>query len=121
MTDRYIVFEKSQSGHCCFQATVVDMLRPEYNDSSGKLLWYNSVCECFEIDDANRIAAALNAAVGPLYGPESFRIEDPIVSKTDDSFYRAEMQVGWTRDGLNWRSGSMADFNADIAINGPIP
>lgn len=53
---RYQVVTKSQSGHCCFVATVVDTAKP--------LEWpageYASVCECFNVQDARKIAKALN-------------------------------------------------------------
>jgi hypothetical protein len=47
---RFKVVEKSVSAHCCFEATVIDT----ENDD-------RSICECFEIEDANRIAAAMNS------------------------------------------------------------
>lgn len=61
MTDRYKVVLGSQSAHCCFDATVVDMTKPvmigekHYNDQ------YEAVCECFELVDAERVCSALNA------------------------------------------------------------
>jgi len=54
----------SQSSHCCFEATVVDTTKPhmiggqQYKDDC------EAVCECFFFEDAERIAAALNAADG---------------------------------------------------------
>lgn len=60
---RYEVREGSQSAHCCFSATVVDTTKPhiladgkQYQDHC------DSVCECFEVEDAIKICAALNAA-----------------------------------------------------------
>ena len=70
MADRYVVSPKSESAHCCFEATVVDTARPQYQDNAktvpfkdpeGKL-YYESICECFSVEDAESIAAALNAA-----------------------------------------------------------
>ena len=65
MTTRYVVVDGSTSAHCCFVATVVDTDRPEM---IGGEQWedegvpqYEAVCECFEPEDAERIAAALNA------------------------------------------------------------
>jgi len=64
--DRYTIYKGSQSWHCCFAATVVDTTKPEirggehYKDQTGQLQ-YESVCECFTIEDAERIADALNA------------------------------------------------------------
>lgn len=47
---RYIVIEGSKSGHCCFNFTVVDTTRDD-----------ESVCECFDREDAELIVKALNA------------------------------------------------------------
>jgi len=49
MSERFKVVDRSISAHCCFEATVVDTLKD--NDS---------ICECFEIEDARKIAAAMN-------------------------------------------------------------
>ncbi len=63
MSERYKVVDGSQSAHCCFGATVVDTTRPtiigrkHYNDE------FESICECWERSDADRIAAALNSAM----------------------------------------------------------
>lgn len=55
---RYQVVRESQSGHCCFVATVVDTATPlEWPEGEFK-----SVCECFELKDARKIAKALNGA-----------------------------------------------------------
>lgn len=58
MNERYKVVEGSESGHCCFDATVVDTQTPHpfYSDD------YAWVCECFDIESAQNIADALNAA-----------------------------------------------------------
>jgi hypothetical protein len=59
MAERYKVVDGSQSGHCCFDATVVDTTKPTgYRDHCEPM------CECFERADAERIAAALNAIDG---------------------------------------------------------
>jgi len=64
--ERFKVLAGSASEHCCFEATVVDTSKPtmmggkHYVNSEGKLD-YETVCECFDIDDANEIAKALNA------------------------------------------------------------
>lgn len=57
MSERYKVVEGSSSAHCCFEATVVDTQTPHsiYSDES---IW---VCECFELESAQKIADALNA------------------------------------------------------------
>ena len=52
--DRFIVVDGSQSCHCCFEVTVVDTTKP--NDYHQ----FESICECFDKDDALFIAAALN-------------------------------------------------------------
>lgn len=63
--DRYIIYKGSKSAHCCFEATVMDSTRPEiiggehYEDEGGK--HYETVCECFEMEDAELVCRALNA------------------------------------------------------------
>lgn len=60
MTQRYKIVEGSQSGHCCFNYTIVDTTRPfmirgqQYNNE------YEIVCECHEEADAKLICDALN-------------------------------------------------------------
>lgn len=54
--ERFKVIDKSVSAHCCFSATVIDTDRV---DGLGN---GESVCECFDQDAAELIAAALNAA-----------------------------------------------------------
>lgn len=64
---RYKVFNGSKSAHCCFEATVMDTTKPEiiggehYAGSDGQL-HYETVCECFNLEDAQLICDALNAA-----------------------------------------------------------
>ena len=58
MSERYRVIEGSQSAHCCFEYTVVDTAKPS-NDYEGDVS-YEAVCECFEREDADLIAKALN-------------------------------------------------------------
>lgn len=66
----YQVYKGSQSGHCCFEATVVDTTKPQilggkhYQDSSGQYQ-YDAICECFGVDDAQRICDAMNKAAAP--------------------------------------------------------
>lgn len=52
---RYIVIEGSESAHCCFGYTVVDT--QEKHTHYDKPRW---VCECFDKEDADRIALTLN-------------------------------------------------------------
>lgn len=65
VSPRYKVIDDSQSGHCCFECTVVDTAQPymihgkHYNDQ------YESVCETFDRADADLICAALNARADP--------------------------------------------------------
>ena len=61
MSTRFKVVEGSQSEHCCFDATVVDTTRPVLIGDKQYLDHFEPMCECFERDDAERIAAALNA------------------------------------------------------------
>jgi hypothetical protein len=62
MAIRYRVVNESVTGHCCFEASVVDLLQPiitgDGQAGSGRFF---SVCECLEVARANEIAAALNA------------------------------------------------------------
>lgn len=55
--DRYAVVEGSQTAHCCFEATVVDLHMP-----TGYMGRYDPVCECMEAFQARMICDALNAA-----------------------------------------------------------
>jgi hypothetical protein len=52
---RYRVIAGSQSGHCCFDATVVDTTKPIPQSDR-----FEEVCECFEVEQATLIANALN-------------------------------------------------------------
>lgn len=64
---RYIIKEKSQSGHCCFEFSVVDTFNPviihkkQYIGSDGNPE-FELVCECFFEEDATLICDALNKA-----------------------------------------------------------
>lgn len=64
---RYQIFNGSRSAHCCFEATVVDIAQPviiagqHYKGLDGQL-HYETVCECFSLEDAQLICDALNAA-----------------------------------------------------------
>jgi len=57
MRERYKIVRYSESGHCCFTATVVDT---ESSDCVGD---DRAVCECFDLEDARLICGALNAGV----------------------------------------------------------
>jgi hypothetical protein len=54
MMKRYQVTGKSESAHCCFEASVIDATKEEF--SSERI-----ICECFSPEDAQRICDALNA------------------------------------------------------------
>ncbi len=58
---RYKVVDGSQSGHCCFDATVVDTTQPVMIGGEHYNGQYEAVCECFDHSNAERIAAALNS------------------------------------------------------------
>jgi hypothetical protein len=53
MGDRYSVKNGSHSGHCCFDASVLDAENNQH-----------AIAECFEVSDAERIVAALKAQAG---------------------------------------------------------
>ena len=65
METRYQIYNGSQSGHCCFEATVIDKTKPEiingkhWKDDSGQY-HYANICECFSLEDAEMICQALN-------------------------------------------------------------
>lgn len=61
-TERYTVDHGSNSGHCCFDSSVIDT----HSERS------RAVCECFDRDDAEKIAALLNGSVPVL----TERVED---------------------------------------------
>jgi len=63
---RYVICEGWDPSRCAFYATVVDTDKPlisggeHYKDGSGRLC-YESVCECFNMADAELVCKALNA------------------------------------------------------------
>lgn len=59
---RYKVVGGSQSAHCCFTATVVDTYNPVIIDGEHYENQFAQVCECFDLEDAEKIADALNAS-----------------------------------------------------------
>jgi len=60
MSGRYKVLVGSQSGHCCFDYTVVDTLKPHPVYASQGL--FGAICETFSEEEAHAVARALNAA-----------------------------------------------------------
>ncbi len=57
---RYEVIRDSTTGHCCFEATVVDTENVTYLDRVTPR--YAAVCECMDVSDAERICTLLNEA-----------------------------------------------------------
>ena len=54
-SDKYYVINKSQSGHCCFEYSVMESSADV--DSS----FNNAYCECFDRKSADAIVRALNS------------------------------------------------------------
>lgn len=82
MMARFIVVDGSESGHCCFVATVVDTTaplmilgKPDQNPRTG-MPRYDSVCECFDHADAERICSALNNAESFNASPRTAATEE---------------------------------------------
>lgn len=65
MSERFKVVSGSQSAHRRFDATVVDTTKPFVIGGVHLEGQYESVCECFELGDAQLIADALNANSPP--------------------------------------------------------
>lgn len=65
LESRAKVVEGSQSGHCCFSYTVVDLTKPymiggeQYIDDKGDPQ-YETICETFEKEKADEICRCLN-------------------------------------------------------------
>lgn len=57
---RYKVIPGSESAHCCFSATVVDTENPVDYKEGG----FETVCECFNEQDAELVCMALNKLCG---------------------------------------------------------
>lgn len=57
---RFKVASDSQSGHCCFDYTVVDTNRPRLMHGKQYNMQFLAVCECFYEAEAEAIAAGLN-------------------------------------------------------------
>jgi len=58
---RYAIVEGSQTGHCCFNYTVVDTAKPSLVNGEHYKGQFVEVCECFDEEDAKLICDALNA------------------------------------------------------------
>lgn len=59
---KFIVVNGSQSGHCCFDWTVVDTTKPEIIGGEHYKNQFEPICECYEKEQADEIAKALNLA-----------------------------------------------------------
>lgn len=57
---RFVAIEGSQSGHCCFEATVLDTHSETLRSENRPALHFDAICECFSIEDAEFIANKLN-------------------------------------------------------------
>jgi len=57
---RYEARKGSQSAHCCFEATVVDTTKPDMIGGKQYEDHCEIICECFSMEDAEKIAKALN-------------------------------------------------------------
>jgi hypothetical protein len=58
--ERYAVVHGSQSSHCCFSWTIVDMTQPVMIHGKHWQDQYEPLCECFNEQDADLICVALN-------------------------------------------------------------
>lgn len=57
---RYKIVEGSQSGHCCFDWTIVDTTDPVMMHGHQYEGQFEPVCECFNEEDAQLVVDALN-------------------------------------------------------------
>lgn len=60
MKERYVIQEGSNSGHCCFEYSIVDTHRKNQSLHHE----YHTICECFYEKDAVLIKEALEATRG---------------------------------------------------------
>lgn len=54
--DRFVILEDSDSGHCCFEYSILDT--EKINEVWSEK--YESICETFDIESAESICEALN-------------------------------------------------------------
>ena len=66
---KYAIVNGSQSAHCCFDYTVVDTTRPYMIGGKQYDGRFESICECFDEEQAQLVCDALNAH-------EAHRIEE---------------------------------------------
>ena len=60
MKERYKIVEDSESGHCCFSATILDTHQPEDLTKDDGTPYYYNLAECFYSEDAELIVKALH-------------------------------------------------------------
>lgn len=58
---RYKVKKYSVTGHCCFEATVVDTETPTLLSDGSQIRSFSALCECLDVKQAKLIAKVLNA------------------------------------------------------------
>jgi len=54
---RYKMVDGSESKHCCFSYSIIDLSNFEL---IGEEKYYETVCECFSLQQAEKICDALN-------------------------------------------------------------
>ena len=59
---KYIVVDKSVSGHCCFEYSVVDDTQKEWSEDFKCYFYGNPFCETYEQEAAELICKLLNEA-----------------------------------------------------------
>jgi len=59
--ERFIVKDGSNSGHCCFEYSVIDTYRKPFKYDDGGISEPYAVCECFYKQEAEEICRALNS------------------------------------------------------------
>ena len=102
---RYEVIPESNSGHCCFDASVVDTTRPlliggvQPKDDRGNPC-HVTICECFDVADAERICMLLNEA----HQPSGIVLNTPHAKETDVPgilrYLLSVLPAGATRDTI---------------------
>lgn len=62
---RFFIVEESISKHCCFGYTVCDRTKPVLIGGVHYKELYETVCECFELEEATLVCMALNSYAPP--------------------------------------------------------
>lgn len=55
MVSNYVLVNKSESGHCCFRATILKLNKSSFIDEDGDWINAENICECFSVDQAKKI------------------------------------------------------------------